>query len=163
MVKAVSIPVLVKLSYEASSSPEFTNSIYQAGVQTVSAIDALKGLSGVDIEHERAMMPTYGGYSGAHIRPAALATVAALRQYTPLRICGCGGIYDYRNALEFIMLGADAVQLATAVQLRGYGVITEVIDGCRAGCRNMDTIRWMPCAARRFPRSSRLRTSAHGR
>ena len=55
--------------------------------------------------------------------------MAALRQYTPLRICGCGGIYDYRNALEFIMLGADAVQLATAVQLRGYGVITEVIDG----------------------------------
>lgn len=129
VVKAVSIPVLVKLSYEAGSSPEFTNSIYQAGVQTVSAIDALKGLAGVDIEHGRAMMPTYGGYSGRYIRPAALATVAALRQYTPLRICGCGGIYDYRNALEFIMLGADAVQLATAVQLRGYGVITEVIDG----------------------------------
>lgn len=146
VVRAVSIPVLVKLSYEAGSSPEFTNSIYQAGVHIVSAIDALKGLSGVDIERSRAMMPAYGGYSGTNIRPAALATIAALRQYTPFRICGCGGVYDYRSALEFIMLGADAVQLASAIQLRGYGVITEVLAGLAEwltahGYENLESVR----------------------
>lgn len=145
-VKAVSIPVFVKLSYEAGLSPEFTNSIYQAGVRTVSAIDALRGLSGVDIERAQALMPAYGGYSGANIRPAALAMIAALRQYSSFQICGCGGIFDYRNALEFIMLGADAVQLASAIQLRGYGVISEVISGLEEwlsnhGYKSVDAVR----------------------
>lgn len=146
VVNAVSIPVLVKLSYEVGNSPEITDSIYRAGVRIVSAIDALKGLSGVDIERRRALMPTYGGYSGENIRPAALATTAALRQYTRFRICGCGGVFNYRNALEYIMLGADAVQLAAVIQLRGYGAITEVLDGMSEwltshGYENMEAVR----------------------
>lgn len=132
VVKTVSIPVIVKLSYEAGCSPEFAASIHRAGVEIVSAIDALRGLSGVDIEHTRAWMPAYGGYSGADIRPVALAAVAALRQHTPFHICGCGGIFDYRDALEHIMLGAGAVQLASAIQLRGYGVITDLLNGLTA-------------------------------
>ena len=146
VLRAVSIPVLVKLSYETSISPEVTGSIQRAGIRIVSAIDSLKGLSGVDIERMQAHMPTYGGYSGDDIRPVALATTAALRQYTAFQICSCGGIFDYRNALEFIMLGADAVQLATAIQLHGCGVIHDVVEGLsqwlRAhGYENLDAVR----------------------
>ena len=146
VLRAVSIPVLVKLSYETSISPEVTGSIQRAGIRIVSAIDSLKGLSGVDIERMQAHMPTYGGYSGDDIRPVALATTAALRQYTAFQICSCGGIFDYRNALEFIMLGADAVQLATAIQLHGCGAIHDVVEGLsqwlRAhGYENLDAVR----------------------
>ena len=88
VVNTVGVPVLAKLSYEVGNSPEIMDALYQAGVRIVSAIDALKGISGVDVERRRALMPTYGGYSGENIRPAALATTAALRQYTPFRICG---------------------------------------------------------------------------
>lgn len=146
VLRAVSIPVLVKLSYETSLSPEVTGSIQSAGIRIVSAIDSLKGLSGVDVERMQAHMPTYGGYSGDDIRPVALATTAALRQYTAFQICSCGGIFDYRNALEFIMLGADAVQLATAIQLHGYGVIRDVVEGLSQwleahGYENLDAVR----------------------
>ena len=148
VLQAVSIPVLMKLSYEASISPEVTGSIQRAGIRIVSAIDSLKGLSGVDIEQKQVRMPTYGGYSGDDIRPVALATTAALRQYTAFQICSCGGIFDYRNALEFIMLGADAVQLATAIQLHGCGVIREVVEGLSHwlethGYESLDAVRGM--------------------
>lgn len=126
-VEAVSIPVMVKLSYEAAVSPAFLQAIERAGAKAVSAIDAVKGLRGVDIESRKAEMLTYGGYTGRNIRPISLATTAQLRQYTQMQICSVGGIKTAEHALEFIMLGATAVQLATAIQEDGYGEITRMI------------------------------------
>lgn len=126
-VEAVEIPVMVKLSYEAAVSPAFLRAIQQAGAKAVSAIDAIKGLRGVDIETQKAEMVTYGGYTGRNIRPISLATTAQLSQYTPMQICSAGGITSFEHALEFIMLGATAVQLASAIQLQGYGVITKIL------------------------------------
>ena len=128
-VAAVNIPVMVKLSYEAAVSPSFLEGVAAAGARAVSAIDALKGLSGVDIEKQRPDMLTYGGYTGPGIRPISLAATAALKQYTRMQICSAGGISDYRSALEFLMLGATAIQLASAIQLNGPGVISELIQG----------------------------------
>lgn len=125
---AVDIPVMVKLSYEAAMSPEFMRSIEQAGIRAVSAIDALKGLRGIDVEKKCATMPTFGGYTGANIHPISLATTATLKQYTPFQICGVGGITDAKKALEFIMLGAQAVQLASVIQIKGYDVIRTIIE-----------------------------------
>lgn len=130
-VKAVNIPVMVKLSYEAASSPEFLNELELAGIQAVSAIDALKGLVGVDIENQSTLMPTYGGYTGQHIRPVSLAITAALQQYTQLQVVSSGGMLDYKTAIEFLMLGSTAVQLASAILCNGYEIITDVI-------RNLD-------------------------
>lgn len=126
VVEAVDLPVMVKLSYEAAISPEFTHSIYEAGVRAVSAIDGLKGLQGIDIETRTALMPTYGGYTGSRIRPVSLATTATLKQTTPFEICSVGGIADYENVLEFLMLGAQAVQIASAIQLGGYETISRI-------------------------------------
>lgn len=128
VVKTVHIPVMVKLSYEAAASPDFLRSIQSAGVAAVSAIDALRGLCGVDIEMQRTKMETFGGYSGDCIRPASLAATAAIRQYSPLEICSTGGISSAKNALEFLMLGATCVQLASVIQLHGYQVITDVLN-----------------------------------
>ncbi len=126
-VDAVSIPVMVKLSYEAAVSPAFLQAIERAGAKAVSAIDALKGLRGVDIESRKAEMLTYGGYTGRNIRPISLATTAQLLQYTQMQICSTGGIKNAEHALEFLMLGATAVQLASAIQEDGYGEITKLI------------------------------------
>lgn len=125
---AVDIPVMVKLSYEAAVSNDFTRSVEEAGAAAVSAIDALKGIQGVDLEARRTRMPTYGGYSGGSIRPVALAATATLKQYTTLQICAVGGISTCGHALEFLMLGAQAVQIGTAVQLEGCGVISRIIS-----------------------------------
>mgnify|MGYP005920897567 FL=1 len=93
----------------------------------VTAIDALKGLMGVDLEHHRALMPTYGGYSGQYIRPIALATIATLKQTTGFPICGCGGINSAHDALEFIMLGAQSVQLASVLLRDSYEAIPRIL------------------------------------
>ena len=82
---------------------------------------------GVDLEHCRALMPTYGGYSGKNIRPVALATIATLKQTTSFPICGCGGIGSAHDALEFIMLGAKCVQLASVLLREGYAVIPRIL------------------------------------
>ena len=125
--EAVDIPVSVKLSYEASNFNGFTSSLEEAGVSGVTAIDALKGLMGVDLEHHRALMPTYGGYSGQYIRPIALATIATLKQTTGFPICGCGGINSAHDALEFIMLGAQSVQLASVLLRDSYEAIPRIL------------------------------------
>ena len=127
--EAVDIPVSVKLSYEASNFSGFTSSLKEAGIAGVTAIDALKGLMGVDLEHHRALMPTYGGYSGQVCPvPVALATIATLKQTTGFPICGCGGISSAHDALEFIMLGARCVQLASVLLRDGYEAIPKILS-----------------------------------
>lgn len=128
-VREVDIPVLIKLPYEISFFPDMLQAIYDAGARVVSAIDALRGLSGVDLSNARTWMPTYGGYTGEGIRPVSLATTAMLRQYTPFYICSCGGIFNSEHALEYIMLGASAVQLASAILQNGQSVISETLHG----------------------------------
>lgn len=135
-VKSAGVPVIAKLSYEACNSVEFTKNVYEAGVRIVSAIDGLKGLVGVDIERLRSVMPTYGGFNGSSIHPLALATTATLKQYTPFFICSCGGTLSYKHALEFMMLGATGVGLASMIQCNGYKSIGEVLGACT---------RWLSC------------------
>lgn len=126
VVGAVSIPVMVKLSYDAGTYLGFVKSIELAGANAISAIDSLKGIQSVNLETGRADMRTYGGYSGRNIRPVSLATTASLSQFSSCEICGIGGIETHEHALEYMMLGAKAVQLATSVMLGGYEVITKI-------------------------------------
>ena len=127
---AAGVPVIAKLSYEACNSIEFTNNVYEAGVHIVTAIDGLKGLAGVDIERRCSTMPTYGGYNGSSIHPLALATTATLKQYTPFHICSCGGTLGFEQAIEFFMLGATCVELASVIQVQGYRAISRILDEC---------------------------------
>lgn len=128
VVNVVDIPVMVKLSYNTSLYSKVIKSIENAGAIAISAIDSLKSLQGVNIETRQSIMPTYGGYTGEHIRPISLATTATLAQLTGCQLSGVGGIFNYKNALEYIMLGSTTVQLASAIQLGGYHVITETIS-----------------------------------
>lgn len=128
-VKGADLPVFVKLPYEACLFPEMLQTVYDAGAKAVTAIDCLKGLSGVDLENHQTWMPTFGGYSSENIRPISLAATAMLKQYTPFQICSCGGISSEKHALEFIMLGATTIQLASAIHIHGYEVIGQVLSG----------------------------------
>ena len=128
VVNSVSIPVTVKLSYNASLSSSIASSIERAGALGISAIDSLKALQGVDIESQKSLMPTYGGYTGEHIRPISLATIATLAQFTSCELSGIGGINNFKNVLEYIMLGASTIQIASAINLNGYGLISQTIN-----------------------------------
>ncbi|MEL7656251.1 MAG: nitronate monooxygenase, partial [Bacillota bacterium] len=92
------------------------------------AINTIRCILGVDIDNAEPTLSTYGGYSGAPIRPLGLASVATIAQAVDIPICGIGGIEDYKNALEYIMLGASAVEIGTAVMINGFDRITEIVN-----------------------------------
>lgn len=124
---AVSIPVMTRLPYNLAASAPHLHAVERAGLRAICAIESLRALSGVDLETQTTLMPTYGGYTGRHIRPISLAATATLAQLTDLPICGVGGVEDYRSILEFIMLGAAAAQLGSAIMLHGYDLITKTV------------------------------------
>jgi dihydroorotate dehydrogenase subfamily 1 len=124
----VKIPVMVKLSQNATNISRVAKEVKRAGGAGVSAINAIRCILGVDIETAEPLLPTYGGYSGTPIRPLGLASVATLVQTVDIPICGIGGIDTYENALEYIMLGASAVQVGTSLMLNGRSRITQIVE-----------------------------------
>lgn len=128
VVQNVKIPVMVKLSQNATNISKVAKAVKKAGGTGVSAINTIRCILGVDIETAEPVLSTYGGYSGAPIKPIGLASVATIAQTVDIPICGIGGISDYKGALEYIMLGASAIQVGTAVMINGYSKITEIVN-----------------------------------
>lgn len=127
VVSNVKLPVVVKLSQNTTNISAVAKAAKRAGASGVSAINTIRCILSVDIETAKPSLATYGGYSGGPIRPLGLASVATIAQTVDIPICGIGGITDHNNALEYIMLGASAVQIGTAIMLRGPQALTEIV------------------------------------
>lgn len=128
VVRNVKIPVIVKLSQNATNISKVAKAVKSAGGSGVSAINTVRCILGVDIDTMEPTLSTYGGYSGAPIRPLGLASVATIAQAVDIPICGIGGIENYKNVLEYILLGAAAVEIGTAVMIHGFERITEIVN-----------------------------------
>ncbi|MDY5976556.1 MAG: tRNA-dihydrouridine synthase, partial [Anaerovoracaceae bacterium] len=126
---AVSLPVSVKLSSSCADLPLVVRACIRAGAKGVSAIDTVRGILSIDIEKRTAGLPTYGGYSGAPIRPIGLSTVAGIAQTSSIPVVGIGGIENYVNLIEYIMAGASAGAVGSQILLRGYDVVSEIVEG----------------------------------
>ncbi len=124
----VKIPVIVKLSQNTTNITKVAKAAKKAGASAVSAINTIRGILGVDLETAQPSLSTYGGISGPYIRPMGLASVAAIAQSVDIPICGIGGVDSAKHALEYIMLGASAVQVATAVMTQGKGAVGRIIE-----------------------------------
>lgn len=126
---AVSLPVSVKLSSSCADLPLVVKACIRAGAKGVSAIDTVRGILSIDIEKRKAGLPTYGGYSGAPIRPIGLSTVAGIAQTSSIPVVGIGGIENYVNLIEYIMAGASAGAVGSQILLRGYDAVSEIVEG----------------------------------
>lgn len=126
VVKAVDIPVSVKLCATANLLSS-VNAAEKAGASGISAIDTLRCILSIDTESGTPGLPTYGGYSGAPIRPVGLATVAAIVQTSKLPVIGIGGIQNCENLLEYIMVGASAAGIGTQILLEGYATVNKIL------------------------------------
>lgn len=123
----IKVPVMVKLSQNATNITQVAKAAKLAGATGVSAINTVRCILSVDIDKAEPMLSTYGGYSGAPIRPLGLASVAAIAQSLKTPICGIGGVESAKHVIEYIMLGASAVQIGTGVMLNGVGIISEIL------------------------------------
>jgi dihydropyrimidine dehydrogenase (NAD+) subunit PreA len=131
-----SVPVLVKLTPNVSDILPHGLAAKRGGAAGVSLINTIKSIIGVDIdrfvpEPRVAGLSTNGGYCGAAVKPIALHMVAALArdERFKLPISGIGGICNWRDAVEFMLLGSSSVQVCTEVMLRGYRIVDDMIEG----------------------------------
>ena len=111
---ATSLPVLVKLTPHTSNIAEVAIAVAEAGADTISLINTLKGMT-IDIAKRRPLLGSVsGGLSGPAIKPVALYMVYEVAGAVEVPVVGCGGITTASDAIEFIMAGAGAIQVGTA-------------------------------------------------
>ena len=129
-------PVLVKLTPNITDILDPARAAVGAGADGLALVNTLKSLIGVDLDRF-APLPVVdgrssnGGFAGAAIRPVALFMVASLARDPAITVplSGIGGIGSWRDALEFMLLGATTVQVCTEVMLKGYRIVRDMTDG----------------------------------
>lgn len=131
------VPVIVKLTPNIGDITESGIAAVEGGAPAISLINTIKSLMGVDLDrmvpHPRVgRASTNGGYCGPAVKPIALYMLASLARHQKTAravYSGIGGIANWRDAAEFIALGATSVQVCTAVMHHGYRVVEDMIDG----------------------------------
>lgn len=114
-VEATQLPIVVKLSPNASDVVAMAQAVAEGGAMGVSIINTITAMA-IDVRtRQPRIATTYGGLSGPAVKPVALRMVDQVHRALPdLPICGMGGIVSGEDALEFIMAGARCVQVGTA-------------------------------------------------
>lgn len=125
--------LIVKLSPNVTDIAEIARAVEAEGADSVSLINTLMGMS-VDIERRRSRLSIgTGGLSGPCVKPVALRMVHQVAKAVQIPVVGLGGIMNARDAIEFLMCGATAVQIGTA-NFIDPTVTLKVIDGINEWC-----------------------------
>ena len=106
--------MIVKLTPNVTDIAEIARAAEAAGADSVSLVNTFLGMA-IDVERRRPYLSTItGGLSGAAIRPIAVRMVWQVAQAVKVPVIGLGGIMNGRDAVEFLLAGATAVQIGTA-------------------------------------------------
>ena len=150
--KAVRVPVFSKLSPNVADIASFADAAKRGGADAVTAINTLKSLAIAADLKMPILKNVYGGLSGPAIKPVGLRCVYEIFESVRIPIIGVGGIETGTDAIEYLMAGASAVQIGTAILARGLEVFSKV-------CAEMSS--WMD--ANGVGRIADLVGAAHGR
>lgn len=127
-------PIIIKLSPNNSNIVDYAEVVKKEGGNAVSAINTLIGTS-FDIYSKRPKIKNItGGLSGPAIKPVALAKVLEISRKVDIPIIGIGGIMNWKDAVEFMIVGATAFQIGTVNFINPNAGI-EIIDGLEKYCR----------------------------
>ena len=135
--RGASIPILAKLTPNVARMSPAAEAALQGGADGIAAINTIKSVIGVN-PHTYVSSPAVhgmsavGGYSGCAVKPIALRFLTELGQnpaLTGMHLSAMGGVESWQDALEFLLLGADSIQVTTAVMQYGY----RIIDDLKAG------------------------------
>ncbi|MGE5432595.1 MAG: dihydroorotate dehydrogenase [Syntrophomonadaceae bacterium] len=136
-VKAVTDkPVIIKLSPNVPDIASFARVVSEEGGDAVSAINTLVGTSFDIYTRKPKILNVTGGLSGPAIKPVALAKVLEIKRQVKIPIIGIGGIMNWQDAVEFMIVGATAFQLGT-VNFVNPNAGVEIITGLLEYCRKM--------------------------
>lgn len=135
--KFARVPVIVKLTPNITNILPAAKAAKDGGADAVSLINTLNSIMRVDYDNLTIYPATdgkgsHGGYCGPAVKPIALhmvAEIARSRETRGLPISGIGGITDWRDAVDFLALGATTVQVCTAAMVYGFKIIDDLTDG----------------------------------
>ena len=136
--------LIVKLSPNVTDITEIARAAEESGADSVSLINTLLGMA-IDAERKRPILSTItGGMSGAAVKPIALRMVWQVAKAVNIPVIGLGGIMDWKDAVEFMLAGATAIQIGTA-NFIDPAVTIKVEDGInnyleRHGCKSVKEI-----------------------
>ena len=136
--------LIVKLSPNVTDIAEMARAAEANGADSVSLINTLLGMA-IDAERRRPILSTVtGGMSGAAVKPIALRMVWQVAKAVNIPVIGLGGIMNWKDAVEFMLAGASAVQIGTA-NFIDPAITIKVIDGIndyleRHGCKSVSEI-----------------------
>lgn len=136
--------MIVKLSPNVTNIADIARAVEAEGADSVSLINTLMGMA-IDIEKRRPMLSIgTGGLSGPAVKPVALRMVWQVAKAVNIPVVGLGGICNARDAIEFLMAGATAVEIGTANFL-DPSVTVKVRDGINDwldshGCKSVQEI-----------------------
>lgn len=139
--QVVDIPVIVKLTPNVTDIISMAKAAQKGGADGISAINTVQCLIGINLDTMEPLpsvdgYSTYGGYSGLAVKPIGLRAVSQIAKSINLPIFGIGGISSWEHAVEYMLLGASAVQICTAVMIEGYDIIINFIEGLEKYMRN---------------------------
>ncbi|MEM8738509.1 MAG: NAD-dependent dihydropyrimidine dehydrogenase subunit PreA [Planctomycetota bacterium] len=148
VMEAATVPVWAKLTPNVTRIEAPAGAALRAGAQGVSAINTIRSVIGVDLETLRPMptvegYSTPGGYSSVAVRPIALRMTMEIATLIAEShggrggadrpsVSGIGGVETGEDAAQFMLLGADTVQVCTGVMKRGYKIVAPMIEGLLA-------------------------------
>lgn len=120
--------LIVKLSPNVTDIAEIAKAVEDAGADSVSLINTLLGMA-VDAERRRPLLSTItGGMSGAAVKPIALRMVWQVAHAVNIPVIGLGGIMNWKDAVEFLLVGASAVEIGTA-NFIDPAVTVKIVEG----------------------------------
>lgn len=130
---ATTLPVIVKLSPNVTDIVSIAKAVEDAGADSISLINTLLGIA-IDTRTRRPILGNItGGLSGPAVKPVALRMVWQVAKAVNIPVCGLGGIMTGEDAIEFMIAGADTVQVGTA-NLADPTAMERIVDEMEEWC-----------------------------
>lgn len=125
--KLSSLPVGIKLTPTTFNMVPMAEASKAGGADFLVIGNSVRAFAGVDIYTGLPKLPAYGGYSGPAIKPITQRHVSEVARKVDIPIIAVGGISTYEDIIEYIMLGASAVQICTSIMWNGYSQVQKLL------------------------------------
>ena len=127
--KAIDLPIIVKLTPNVTNIQEIAKTVEEAGADAITAINTVKAMV-IDTETCRPILANkFGGLSGPAIKPIAVRCIYDIYSSVNIPIICCGGISNWQDTIEFMLAGASAVQIGTAIAFKGIDIFSTIVKG----------------------------------